>query len=676
MTVLPINLDDIAALQLRVKELTAEVDALRNKLLVADAREERFRQAIDLSATAYCHHDRELRYTWIHHPHMGFSPEDVLGKTDWDILERDLADRMGAIKRQVLDTGIGVRVEMPTRLNDSDAEVFDLIVEPLRDGAGSVVGLSCAGVNITELKRSEMARKRSEELLREVQAVAHLGYYVFEIGEDRWESSDILDRLFGIDADYPRDAAHWLALVDPEMRVEMAEYLASVLASGHQFDREYLIRRNDDGDQRWVAGLGSIERDATGRPVRMVGTIHDITERKAIERQLRSALAAAEESNRAKTLFLAMMSHELRTPLNGIIGSLSAVEGLPEAAPLCKTHAMVMDSANTLLTIIRDILDFSLMERGEFHITEIDFDPYDVVSTVDALHRQRALDKGIAYTVRVTPDVPRCLRGDGIRLGQIITNLLGNAVKFTELGHVELAIAASPERDGVTTLTISVEDTGIGIAAERLGGLFEPFTQGDPSILRRFGGTGLGLAISHRLAQLMGGTVTAESEPGCGSHFKAVIPFKIGAELAAADIVAAPPPNLSPQPLAILVAEDDPTSRAVAEKIVTRLGHAVTSVADGEAAVSAVKTAGYNLVLMDVQMPVMDGLAATRAIRALSDPICAIPIIGLTANAFAEDVQGCYDAGMTGYVSKPFTVAALGAAIGRVLENVRMQREG
>ena len=173
----------------------------------------------------------------------------------------------------------------------------------------------------------------------------------------------------------------------------------------------------------------------------------------------------------------------------------------------------------------------------------------------------------------------------------------------------------------------------------------------------------------------MGGAIVAESEPGRGSHFKVSLPFKIGTELVAGAIVAAPPPNSSLQPLAILVAEDNPTSRVVAEKIVARLGHTAVSVADGAAAVTAVTTGGYHLVLMDMQMPVMDGLAATRAIRALPNPICAIPIIGVTANAFAKDIQDCIDAGMTGYVSKPFTVAALGVAIGKALEDVDTQRE-
>lgn len=277
--------DSGKALQ-RVEQLEAELAALRKRLGIIEQSEERFKQAIELSATAYCHHDRDLKYTWIHHPHMGFNPSDVIGKTDWEILEPELADRMGVYKRQVLETGKGVRVEIPTRLNDPKAEVFDMIIEPLRDQSGQVVGLSCAGNNITELKHAELTVQQRDMQLNEVQRVANLGYYVYDVPSDHWESSQILNHIFGIDSQYAKNAASWIALVSPEMRLKMSEYLVHLLEMEDTFDYEYPIIRQSDGACRWVHGLGSIERDADGRALRMFGTVHDITERKLSEAKL------------------------------------------------------------------------------------------------------------------------------------------------------------------------------------------------------------------------------------------------------------------------------------------------------------------------------------------------------------------------------------------------------
>jgi len=380
---------------------------------------------------------------------------------------------------------------------------------------------------------------------------------------------------------------------------------------------------------------------------------------------LRQAREQAEAATRAKSEFLAMMSHEMRTPLNGIIGGLSAIEGLPEAAPLADTHAMALNSANMLLTIISDTLDFSLLERGEFHIVSADFDLFEVIGGIEALHRDRALAKGLKFTVRIAGDVPRRLVGDGVRLGQIMTNLVGNAVKFTEAGGVDVAVSSVQGRAGETTLTIAVEDSGIGIPAEQMSRVFLPFTQADSSISTRFGGTGLGLAIIHRLAQLMGGRILVESAPGRGSRFEVSLPFQAAGERAAAS-VATVPERPSPGGLRILLAEDNQTSRLVGEKLVLRLGHSVVTVVDGAEAVEAAKTQSFDLVLMDMRMPVMDGPAATRAIRALPEPWGQTPILGVTANAFPEDVADCLDAGMNGHLSKPITLKSLAAAIERV----------
>jgi len=426
----------------------------------------------------------------------------------------------------------------------------------------------------------------------------------------------------------------------------------AVIRAGGIYDCEQKLRRADGGD--FIARVIGRRIDPANPSLGTVWVVEDLTNSKLAE------------ASRIKSEFLAMMSHEMRTPLNGIIGMLSAVEGLPEAAPMADTHATVKNSANMLLAIIGDLLDFSLLERGEFHIAESEFNPFDVIGGIEAIHRDRTLAKGLAFSVRVAGDVPHRLCGDGIRLCQIITNLVGNAVKFTESGRVEMVVTASPQVDGRVALTILVEDTGIGISQGALERLFQPFTQADSSISRRFGGTGLGLAISWRLAHLMGGDLGGESEPGRGSRFRVTLPFKLVSEA-----VVAPPAVTITEPAAraisVLIAEDNPTSRVVAEKIVTRLGHRVASVEDGAAALAAIQGRDYDLVLMDMRMPVMDGLAATRAIRALPAPRGRVAIIGVTANAFPQDVQDCLDAGMDAQLSKPITLAGLAEAIKRIL---------
>lgn len=381
--------------------------------------------------------------------------------------------------------------------------------------------------------------------------------------------------------------------------------------------------------------------------------------------ELKRAREQAEAATQAKSEFLAMMSHEMRTPLNGIIGALSAVEGLPEAAPMADTHAMVGDSAKVLLAIISDILDFAHLERGTFRVAEIDFDLGSIVAAIEAVFRRHAEAKGIGLAVTVGVSVPRHLHGDGVRLNQIVANLVGNAIKFTDAGRVGVAVNATADGDR-WWLEVVVEDTGIGIEPEAMSHLFQPFTQADASISRRFGGSGLGLAISRRLAELMGGALTAESQPGRGSRFRVMLPFRpASAPLPlAAPAVSAQAPS---RPLSVLIAEDNPVNRAVAERIVARLGHVAASVVDGAAAVEAMERGTYDLVLMDMRMPQMDGLAATRAIRALPDPLGSVPIIGVTANTFPQDIQNCLDAGMDGHLSKPFTVDSLASAIGRVL---------
>ncbi|WP_428151543.1 ATP-binding protein [Brevundimonas sp.] len=448
-------------------------------------------------------------------------------------------------------------------------------------------------------------------------------------------------------------------LVAPEDVVRIRGLLADRIRRGETVSTDGYEYRgiHKDGHQVWLEANPRLVINGAGEMTEIVDVVRDITARKQAEAELHAARIEAEAASRAKSEFLANMSHELRTPLTSILGFsrlIGAGGGLSEGD---KGYLDLIRSAGeTLLTVVNDILDFSKLEAGAL---TLDPEPFSIAALGEgatALLREQADHKGLELTCEVADDVR--LTGDVTRLRQVLLNLLSNAVKFTDAGAVRLVLSAEDDGDGSAVLVASVTDTGCGLDPAQIEQMFDRFTQADGSVSRKFGGTGLGLAISRRLMDIMGGKIGASSDGATGSTFWFRVPLTL-----AADAVAQPseaPGGGLDRPLRVLLAEDNPANRTLVAALLGAMDVALDMVDNGEDAVRAVSTTAYDLILMDMQMPVMDGPAATRAIRALGDDT---PVVALTANVLPEQIEQCRAAGMQGHVAKPIDPRALMAAL-------------
>ncbi|HWB97333.1 MAG TPA: histidine kinase N-terminal 7TM domain-containing protein [Bryobacteraceae bacterium] len=417
------------------------------------------------------------------------------------------------------------------------------------------------------------------------------------------------------------------------------------------------------GEVRLYAASAGDVLEGTRRMGRVIA-LRDVTEERRNSEFLKESRRAAEAAAIAKSRFLANMSHEIRTPMNGVVGATELLLDSDLNAEQTELVKTAQESAHCLLSLLNDILDFSKIDADKLNLEQITFDLDRLMRRIVRVMQPAVTQKGLALNLRIGPEVPRVVVGDPTRLQQIVLNLLSNAVKFTAAGSVSIEIARIEDGSGPALIAIAVVDTGIGIAPERIGSLFQEFSQVDSSITRKFGGTGLGLAISQRLAEKMGGSVRVESKLGSGSKFTVELPLRLGD---AGEVPDAPDTPFAGgrqfARLSILMAEDNLVNQRIGQRILEKLGCRMGLAANGAEAIRAAASAGYDLILMDLQMPEVDGLAAAREIRRRG---IRTPIVALTASAMDETRSACEAAGMSAFITKPVRVDEITSLLDRV----------
>ena len=592
--------------------------------------------------------------------------EEALGRTVFDISPDYFVRFLGALEKVMGGRHIRdpkVKSTQPGQLKWITAEL-----SPWRDDDGEIGGIIIAAQDITGMVQNLERAERAEQMLNMALAITDVHAFDIDYQTRTVEKSNpegdmaffgeekTFEQMAGFDCVHPKDRAR--------ARKEMD---ASEAGTGLR-RAEYLTRRTD-GRELWVSSVLQVIRGEDGAPVRAIGPMQDITTRKQNEIALLQAKEQAEAANRAKSTFLATMSHEIRTPLNGVLGMAQAMAA-DSINPIQRERLdVVRQSGETLLAILNDVLDLSKIEAGKLELEEAEFNIDEVARGAHAAFTAIAQKKGLSFDLAVEQDARGVYLGDSTRVRQIVYNLVSNALKFTSEGQVRVVVGRTNE-----ALTIRVSDTGVGIPADRLAHLFEKFEQADASTTRRFGGTGLGLAICRELASLMNGTITASSEPGQGSAFEVGLPLRrIG------DASSTPQPaNAEEEPeaemsasatLRILAAEDNTVNQLVLKTLLHQIGVDPTVVDNGAKAVAAWEAQEWDVILMDVQMPELDGPSGARIIRQRepAEGRARTPIIALTANAMSHQVAEYLACGMDGFVAKPIEIGRLFAALRVVL---------
>ncbi len=575
----------------------------------------------------------------------------------WSCVLPEDAQRVDAEEQAIIERG-GAEVAATFRIRRGDGALRHIASRCRleRDRLGRPMRLVGINEDVTDRVRKDLRERQARLLAEQTSRLAHVAGWRLDLGNEAVEWTEGVYRIHDRAVGTPPTLAEAIAYYTPESRAVINEAIERARQTGTNWDVEAEIVT--DRDRRiWVRVIGEPVFEGEGC-VALVGAIQDITDQHAVREELLEAREQAVASNRSKSEFLANMSHELRTPLTSILGFAGLAMEEPEFAA---SHlATVRRNGEHLLAVINDLLDLSKVEAGKLQLDLVPTDVRRLIQEMSSQYTQRASEKGLMLRTAIASDVPSLVTSDPTRLRQILHNLLGNAMKFTDRGEVSLTVGVEPEPDrhGLRSLAITVRDTGVGMTPDQLGRAFLPFEQADASTSRRYGGTGLGLAITWRLVEMLGGTIKATSEPGKGSEFVVRTPVIEAAQLAeepdtpAADAPVCPPASAS-SPLErarVLVVDDGVDNRRLLDLYLTRAGAEVEQAASGYEAIESAGLTAFDLILMDLQMPGMDGLEATKRLRELG---VRAPIVAMTAHAMPGYRERCLAAGCDALLTKP-----------------------
>jgi PAS domain S-box-containing protein len=659
------------ALQKLAQSLADECDRLRStapvpRLDVDAERMQRYFSAFAAAApVSIFMTDRDLRMVkasgrWL--DAFGLTEEEVIGRSVFEINPAYFLPFKSAFQKAL--TGRHLRDPKVRSAHSGKDAWISAELSPWRDSNGEIGGIVVSSHDITEMVESLDRAERAEQMLKMALEIANMHVFDIDFVAKTYKKAGAETSLY----ERPREFADFtgspLANIDPRDHERVREEARTSEAETGIQRTEFRVMRTD-GREVWATTATRITRDKDGKALRAIGATQNITERKSGELALLQAKDDAEAANKAKSAFLATMSHEIRTPLNGVLGMAQAMEAGPLEDIQRERLSVIRESGETLLAILNDVLDLSKIEAGKLELEESEFDIAEVARGAHAAFTAIAQKKGLSFDMMVEDAAKGRYRGDSTRVRQIVYNLVSNALRFTEDGQVRVMVGRA---DGAVVIRVS--DTGIGIAQDRLSALFEKFEQADASMTRRYGGTGLGLAICRELAGLMNGEIGAESLPGQGSTFTVRLPLeRIGEALEAVraeeKVEEEAEPEVSGPPLRILAAEDNKVNQLVLKTLLHQIGIDPVVVDDGAKALAAWEAGEWDVILMDVQMPELDGPSATRRIREIEAKSGRprTPIIALTANAMSHHVAEYEAAGMDGFVAKPLQIGQLFAAI-------------
>jgi PAS domain S-box-containing protein len=658
-----------AKVHLHLKGAEAARSAAASALTTA-AEVRRLKQAVEQSPTTVMITDLEGRIEYVNATFQtltGYTPEEVLGLSPAFLQSGLHPPVFFQDLWQTLKEGRIWRGELRNRKKNGELYWEKATISPVLNDVGEPTSYLAVKEDITEHKRTQEALVQSERRYQELVEHQGEGFGIVDANERFTFVNPAAETTFGV----PPGTLAGRLITDflAEGALASLQEQTRQRQDGNRSTYELQIER-PDGAVRTLLVTATPRWDEAGGVTGTFGVFRDITDRKVMEEAMHGARTAADAANQAKSAFLANMSHEIRTPLNAVLGFLHLLRETPLTVQQQDFLDKASVSAKDLMGIINDILDFSKIEAGRVKVEQLPFALGETLDNLVATLSGKAAEKGLELVLDLEPGLPAVLQGDALRLGQILRNLGSNALKFTPEGEVRVAVRSLPAATGGLRLSFQVSDTGIGMTPEEMSGLFQPFTQADDSTTRRFGGTGLGLAISRRLAQLMGGEIAVASRPGAGSDFTLTLPFLVPETLPETPALHQPVANGKLlEGAKVLLVEDNPLNRQLATVVLQRAGAVVTLAMDGAQAVERVRTGDYDVVVMDLQMPVMGGYEATRQIRRLPARTPLL-IIALTADAVVDVRERVLAAGMDACLTKPIEPGLLVRTVASALRRV------